>query len=172
MTEFYTPLAVGTQAAIPANQGLWGPSSGAAAQPNFRAQVLADQPAATILEVTMGSNYATGGANAVVKFDTVVNDTDSGYSAGTGLYTVATGKAGYYGISLSAQSGTSTSVLVYKNGSNVVRLGDLSSNVYGSSAYTLKLAAGDTVGIYAGTSSTWNGGSPGPCQMSIWLIGR
>lgn len=50
--------------------------------------------------VTIGTASQTwaSGANAVVKFDTVITDTQSNYSTSTGLFTVPSGKGGVYSV--------------------------------------------------------------------------
>ncbi len=57
--EYYTNLAVGTQAAIPANQFMAGPTSGSAAQPNFRAMVASDRPLSVVSKTTTYTMLST-----------------------------------------------------------------------------------------------------------------
>jgi len=118
-------------------------------------------------QVSLASNYAVG-ANAVVKYDTIVKDTSAMYSTSSGLMTIPV--SGFYCITTSNQENGSTAPLLYKNGSQLVRLADLSANVYGSSSYTGYFNAGDTVGLYSSGAVTFFGGSPSPCNFAIFRL--
>jgi hypothetical protein len=66
-----------------------------------------------------GQSIANGATEAIVVFGTSEVDTDSGYNAGTGRYTIPTGKGGHYVIGAqiaynTAPTGTCT-CSVYKN---------------------------------------------------------
>jgi hypothetical protein len=138
ITEYYTNLAVGTQAAIPANQVMAGPSSGASAQPTFRALAAADLPAVIGMSYTDSSAGGIGTSLATYTYGTKLYDSNNAYSAGT--YTIPlTGK---YRISASIATTAVTNstaqaltIEVTQNGTAV-----LYDIVYGNGASSIQYA--------------------------------
>lgn len=111
-------------------------------------------------ELGLTSNYATGGADAVIKYDTVVKDTHTAYASGTGLYTVPI--TGQYKVTVvGLVTSGSSHVYVKQNGVNKNWLLTANSTTFVGGGASLDCKAGDTIGIYAVTSSTFNGQSTG-----------
>jgi len=132
------------------------------------------------LESTNGPSVGT--SDAVVKFNTTEFDTNSAYSAATGLYTApVTGKYQVNATIITAAVNLSTTQAVnlslYKNGSSFRVLGyhigsGSSINHIVSGIVTVELTAGDTIGVYANsgvaTSLLTSGGTN---YMDIRLVG-
>ncbi len=178
VTEYYTNLAVGTQAAIPANQGMFGPTSGAAAQPNFRAMVSADLPfitgAASYSSAKSPNGYGSSGTTTV-KFTTQVGaGSDITYASNSGnggdTWTIATaglyalnltmaGTAGeWYGISV---GGTNNSSIITQHQTSfltVPAICQLPTGIAANCAVTLYLAVNDVIRVQSdgATSPTAN----------------
>jgi hypothetical protein len=105
----------------------------------------------------LASNYAAG-ANAAIKYDTVLNDTHAGYSTSTGLYTVPV--SGYYRVSVIELTASSSGTpYLAKNGSAVGYFGVATSNGVNGGSQTVKCNAGDTLAVYSNVSLTWGGSS-------------
>lgn len=117
-------------------------------------------------QIGLANGYATGGA-AVIKFDTVVIDTHSGYSTSTGLYTVPV--SGFYQVSATVRSATAgTDILLNVNSSNKLVLCD--TNVANDSiggSQIVKCNAGDTIAVFTGGSITVSGSAGIPSSVSI-----
>jgi len=112
----------------------------------------------------LGANTAAGqsiptGVATIVVFGTVETDSDAGYNATTGRYTIPAGKGGDYlitaSISWSAAAGAIPSVSVFKN-SSLLKTGAPAS-VIASQAMPvscfLRLVSGDVIDIRAGQVS-------------------
>jgi hypothetical protein len=169
--EHYTNLAVGTQAAIPAGQVMAGPSSGAAAQPNFRSLAVGDL---NPLTVAMAANNQTPTGTLttafnVVKFATVATDLTSSYDSGTGLFTVPAGRAGLYFISSTVEilatytAAQNSRVGIFKGGTGGTSISFGAYQAIGSETGTVKTitaigivncAVGDTIAPYAYSSGS------------------
>jgi hypothetical protein len=113
--------------------------------------------------VTMAVGLTTAytpGANAPIIYDTVLDDSNSGYSTGTGLYTVP--HTASYLITLSAYTTTSASTLrVAVNGVPLQYITGMpnGAQVYGGST-TVKCNAGDTIAIWSSTNVEFFGQAP------------
>lgn len=113
------------------------------------AQVQASEKVAASIGLT---SAVTPSTNAVVKYDTVIQDTHSGYSASTGLYTAPS--PGTYVFKVNALTGTTANFYVKVNGTaKGVFMTALAGAVY-SGSFDYPLLAGDTVGVYIDTSGT------------------
>lgn len=89
--EYYNNLAVSTSVAVPANQGLLGPSSGSGASPTFRALVAADLPSINIRYY--GSSTSISGSLATVVWTNKDYENGSSGAMVSGVYTIqVTGK--------------------------------------------------------------------------------
>jgi hypothetical protein len=91
--------------------------------------------------------------NAVLKLDTKIVDTHSAYSTSTGLFTAPV--SGTYEISGSFNMSATGGTYIKKNSTAVAYLGTASANVYASGSYLVSLVAGDTVGLYTDSASTY-----------------
>lgn len=95
-------------------------------------------------------------ANTPIKYSTIVEDTASGWSASTGLYTVPF--AGTYLFTCQVKQSTSVSVgiAIQKNGATIVYSGSApASNTGGVSiAWVQQCAAGDTINTIIGAAIT------------------
>lgn len=152
--EFYTNYAVGTTTSVSANNVLVGPTSGAAANPTFRALVANDAPTAMALNVSYNSASASISANAVFKYDTTVFDTNSGWSVSTGLYTVPAGLGGKYLVSFRGLGGATFNAYLKVNGTATDVLCTVTNGVAGSGSAIVSLSAADTIGVYTDTTVT------------------
>ncbi len=140
---------------------LAGPTSGASATPTFRAQVLADTVAGTGCSYTLTTGPSVAASSTAIKYDSQNWDTDSAYNTSTGVFTVPTGKAGYYivragaaitqnaaqtqafGISVAQAVGTTRSVTIAQT--NVQTAANNNYRMMGSAIF--KCAAADTLTI-------------------------
>lgn len=109
-----------------------------------------------MLSVSSGAGQSiANGAVVIVVFGTVELDTDSGYTAGTGRYTVPTGKGGHYeilscvrfGVALPTAPGLSHSI--YKNALQLKAVQRVTAPQFESSCVSaiVNLAAGDIIDI-------------------------
>lgn len=119
------------------------------------------------------SNYTTS-ANAAIKYDTAVYDTNSAYSTGTGNYTVPT--TGKYRVSTVTDAQTSCNVYLAINGTGYVYLSSTIAaiaNGYISASATVSVTAGDTIAIFADAARTFSGktGSLYQNYVSIEKVG-
>jgi hypothetical protein len=160
-------------------------SNGASSDPTFQAVSLT-----TVAAWYNGTPSSTLTQNAftIVKYPTKKTDTGgtgSDYSTSTGLYTVATGNAGTYSITATAEiNATSmnyTIIAIYKNGTQIQnsfwQFGSASSQDCAASIALngVTLADGDTISIYVqtnGSSPTWGTGIGGADQFSIVRTGN
>lgn len=158
-TVYYDGTIIAT--ASPGTAGDVWTSNGAGSAPSFQA---AGAGTATAFRAHLNANTATNitgdGTFVTVPFDTVDYDIGSGYNAGTGVYTVPTGKGGIYQINYTVftyrVAGVNTvELLNYQiNGATTVRNYEMDfETVQTSGELTLtsgaqyQLAAGDTVQI-------------------------
>ena len=104
-----------------------------------------------------------------IKFDTVVTDTDSAYNAGTGIYTVPTGKGGQYLIAcsllLSVATAISIASLNIAAGGNTVATSEVSNQVIGVGATAL--AASTVVTLTAGQTISANVAASGGTVSTV-----
>lgn len=105
-----------------------------------------------VLNVGLTSSQAVA-TNAVLKYDTIVEDTISGYSTATGLYTVQS--AGTYRISAVSLSGANANMYVKINGTNQGVLFTALTTAASSGSMTYPCKAGDTIGIYNDNGGTF-----------------
>jgi hypothetical protein len=114
-------------------------------------------------QVSLASNVAPG-TNAILKFDTVTNDTHAAYSTSTGFYTVPV--PGYYQVQFTTRL-TSSAMTPYlaKNGTAFQSMLAATTNT-ASSTTTVKCNAGDTLGIYANSTPTFEGGASPPTTFA------
>lgn len=123
-------------------------------------QQITGQPAlhARVTTPVTGISTAT-----TVIFNTVDQDTDSGYNVGTGVYTVPTGKGGWYLIttSLATSQATSTGnqVIQINVAGTVVSFGGApqvpaaATNVAASTATVVNVTAGQTINVQLSVSA-------------------
>lgn len=113
---------------------------------------------------TAAAQAISSGVTTIVVYGTVEVDTDSGYAAGTGRYTVPAGKGGHYLLTANiGVNGTPTNVLVaaYKAAAELKRLGHYAgatvpaATQVGGSAIVV-LAAGDIIDIRVTGTGAWN----------------
>ncbi len=95
-------------------------------------------------------------ANTIIKYDTVIYDTDTAYATGTGLFTVPTGKGGTYLITCVGFSGGTVANIYVKVGSTNKGVLFTTISTTASGSFPLPLSAGDTVGLYPNATSTFN----------------
>jgi hypothetical protein len=115
------------------------------------------------------AQVAFGPAATVIKFDTVITDTDTAYATGTGLFTVPTNKGGVYQLSAKVQLIQNTAagfptIYIYKNGAAIEQVASpyqfAAAGAGGMqvSSQGVSCVPTDTLGIYcsstAGTLTT------------------
>lgn len=132
-------------------------SNGASALPTWQAS--SSGSAVALVVNGTPANVTTG--NPII-FPTVINDTDSGYNATTGKYTVPS--TGYYLVCATweAGSGTGVRINIYLNGSSNISIGtqDTSSNFAGSgvvnapSGQTIDIRPASNITSFSATAST------------------
>lgn len=108
------------------------------------------------------STSATG-SNALIKFTNVVEDSNSGYSTSTGLYTIQTGEGGFYDVfaALTLNTGGAFAAVLklYKNGSLYKLMNDIfdiSSGFIFGAIGNVPCNDGDTLSIIINTSLSTN----------------
>lgn len=124
------------------------------------------------MNVYLGSNQAVT-ANSIIKYDSIALDTNSGYSASTGLYTVPA--SGVYSISVLASTiSIGFDLFIKKNGTTIPQgagfiasSGSSASNVAAGTTILL-CAVNDTIGVYSDASTTFG---PNYTQLSICKMG-
>jgi len=133
-------------------------------------KIYVDGPASKVsARVNLASNSAVTANNPII-FDTVVYDTSSSYSTGTGLFTAP--KDGFVIINIStATLLAGGSLYATKNGTNVGYLcaNGVASTTFGGGIH-IDVTAGDTVGIYTDTTGTFLGNANGLNNFSISYI--
>lgn len=105
-----------------------------------------------VITATYGlTTGTTPSANAVLKYDTLIKDTNGMYSTSTGLSTVPI--SGSYVLAIQSESGSAYDMYVKVNGtSKGYILGAPTGGQVYSGSLTLPLNAGDTVGVYTDAS--------------------
>lgn len=142
-----------------ANTNVTGTSSAFAA---------ADHVHALAVGPMLGANTAAGqsipnsGVATIVVFGTVERDTDSGYVAGTGRYTIPVGKGGDYEITGAvdwSSAATGAFIQLFKNASVLKTLqytgpaGTAAAGSIQNGTTTVNLSAGDVIDIRVGHTS-------------------
>ena len=119
------------------------------------------------MQAYLSTNTANAGANTVTPFNTVLSDTHGGYSTSTNLYTIPV--SGYYRVSVSGITNASSGTFyIRKNSSSFQDLASVFSTQVSSGAQTILCNAGDTLGVFANASLTFQGSSaPYPTCLSI-----
>lgn len=138
-------------------------ATGTTSAPTFQA---IGASSAVSLAVGLTSNF-TSGAGGAIKYDTVIYDTASGYSTGTGNYTIPS--TGNYLVSIIVVSGSADNIRLYKNGTGYAYI-TRSSSLATSGTLALSCTAGDTLFVAPDAGDTFTGNNPYLNYLSIEQI--
>lgn len=119
------------------------------------------------MKATIPSGTVNVGADAAIKYNSVVYDTHNAYSTGTGFFTAPIDGVYIISVASAVTSGGGT-LYVAVNGVNVGYLVAQTavSTTFGASAQVM-VNVGDTIAIYTDTASTMSSFSPPVCVFSI-----